>query len=42
MNPLEILEHFLALASGSFSSWPSITTNTITVLILFFARNIIH
>ena len=41
MNPLEFIEHFLALASGSFSSWPSITTNAITVLILFFARNII-
>ena len=42
MNPLEFIEHFLALASNSFSSWPSITTNAITILILFFFRNIIH
>lgn len=42
MNPLEFIERFLTLASGSFSSWPSITTNAITVLILFFAHNIIH
>lgn len=42
MNPLEFIEHFLALTSNSFSSWPSITTNAFTVLILFFFRNIIH
>ena len=42
MNPLEFIEHFLALASNSFSSWPSITTNALTVMILFFSRNIIH
>ena len=41
MKPLDFIERFWALASGSFSSWPSVTTNAIAVLILFLAHNII-
>ena len=42
MHTLDFIEKFSALASGSFSSWPSITTNVFTIVILFLARNIFH
>lgn len=41
MHPLDFIEKFSALASGAFSSWPSISTNVIVIFILFFAHDLI-